>query len=62
VKGPAAVLTAGTVVVGNPVSVMTTAGAVGPRAETDILSSVGTVIEVNVTTEYSLINLAIPGY
>ena len=62
VKGPAVVLTAGTLVIGNVASVMTTAGAVGPRAETDILTSVGTVMAVNATTEYSLINLAIPGY
>lgn len=62
VKGPAVVLTAGTLVIGNVASVMSVAGAVGPRAETDILTSVGTVMMVNANTEYSLINLAIPGY
>jgi hypothetical protein len=62
VKGPAAVLTAGTVVLGNSVCVLTTDGAVAPKATDSILATIGTVLRVNATTEYSLINLAIPGY
>lgn len=62
VKGPAAVLGSGTLVVGNPVATLTTAGAVGPMPTNSILAIAGTVMAVNATTEYSLINLAIPGY
>ncbi|MCE5336820.1 MAG: hypothetical protein LLG06_19760 [Desulfobacteraceae bacterium] len=62
VKGPTAVLTAGTVVLGNSVCVLTTDGAVAPKATDSVLCTVGTVLRVNGNTEYSLINLAIPGY
>lgn len=62
VKGPCAVLTSGTVVIGNPVAMLTTDGAVGAMATDSILTSLGVVMSVNLTTEYSLINLAIPGY
>jgi hypothetical protein len=62
VKGPAAMLTAGTAVIGNMVCPLTTAGAIAPCATTDVIGSVGTVLRVNATTEYSLVNLAIPGY
>lgn len=62
VKGPAAVLVAGTVVIGNSVCVLTTNGAVAPKATDSVLCTIGTVLRVNATTEYSLINLAIPGY
>lgn len=62
VKGPAAVLVAGTVVLGNSVCVLTTDGAVAPKATDSVLCTIGTVLRVNATTEYSLINLAIPGY
>jgi len=53
-KGIVAALTAGTVVVGNNVVPLTTAGAVGPAAS-DILPIVGKVLNVGATTEYSLI-------
>ena len=62
VKGPAAVLTAGTVVLGNQVCVLTTDGACAPTATDSVLTSIGMVLRVNATTEYSLVNLAIPGY
>ena len=62
VKGWCPVYTRGTLVIGNVASVMTANGAVGPRAETDILCQIGTVLRVCANTEYSLINLAIPGY
>lgn len=62
VKGPAAVLTAGTIVLGNSVCVLTTDGAVAPKATDSVLVTIGSVLRVNATTEYSLINLAIPGY
>jgi len=66
VKGPAAVLTDGTIVIGQHVRVSDgTAGAVEPldrdgTAEDE--AAVGTVLQVNATTEYSLIMLDIPGY
>lgn len=56
-KGPCAVLTAGTVVIGNNVCPITTAGAVGPLATDSILPIVGRVIQVNASEEYSLIDL-----
>lgn len=62
VKGPCAVLTAGTVVIGNDVLPLTTAGAIAPCATDDIIGSVGRCMAVNASTEYSLINLHIPGY
>jgi len=62
VKGPCPVLTAGTVVKGNAVGPLTTAGAIAPMSSSDVIGAVGTVLAVNATTEYSLINLAIPGY
>jgi len=62
VKGPCVVLGSGTLVIGDPVYPLTTAGAVGPMANTGILDPVGTCMSVNATTEYSLINLAISGY
>lgn len=62
VKGPCVVLTAGTVVIGNAVCALTTIGAIAPMATDSVLTPLGTVISVNATTEYSLINLAIPGY
>lgn len=62
VKGPCAVLTSGTVVIGNQVTVSGAIGAATPIAESEILTSFGTVMSVAATTEYSLINLAIPGY
>lgn len=62
VKGPCPVLTAGTVVKGNAVGPLTTAGAIAPMATNDVIGAVGTVLCVNATTEYSLINLAIKGY
>lgn len=56
-KGPAAVLTDGTVVIGAPVKPSgTVAGAVSPTsAATDV--QVGKTLQVNADTEYSLINL-----
>lgn len=63
VKGPAAVLTYSTIVIGNDVVPDTnTAGGVKAGATSDIVGPVGRVMAVNATTEYSLINLAIPGY
>ena len=66
VKGPAAVLTDGTIVIGQHVRLSdAVAGAVEPldrdgTAEDE--AEVGTVLQVNADTEYSLINLAVPGY
>jgi hypothetical protein len=62
VKGPATCLIAGTAVIGNNVGPLTTAGAVAPLNSADIIGAVGTVLSVDATTEYALINLAIPGY
>lgn len=63
VKGPAVCLTYGTIVIGNKVQQSTSsAGAVQACATDEIIGSVGTVLQVNATTQYSLINLAIPGY
>jgi hypothetical protein len=70
VKGPACVLTEGTLVAGKTVVPSTSVdGAVAPPALTAGTPNTGydqqicgTVITVNVTNEYSLINLAIPGY
>ena len=57
--GPAAVLGAGTLVLGhNVVRSATVAGAVAP-ATSDILDIVGTCMLVDVTTDYSLIKLNI---
>ena len=53
-KGLVAALTAGTVVVGNNVVPLTTAGAVGPSAG-DVLPVVGVVMSVGATTEHSLV-------
>ena len=59
IKGPAALLTVGTVVAGNAaVRSGGTAGGVAP-ATSDILDIVGTVMLVDVTTDYSLIKLNI---
>ena len=65
VKGPAAVLTKGTLVVGNPCTVITTAGSVGPLADATLTPVVGVVMSnlgAGGDTEYALINLDIPGY
>ncbi|MGW8178098.1 MAG: hypothetical protein ACWGQW_04795 [bacterium] len=63
VKGVCSILTEGTIVVGNDVSPGTTApGAVKASTTTEIVGAVGRVLNVNITAEYSLINLAIPGY
>ena len=57
--GPAAVLTVGTLVLGhNAVRSATVGGGVAP-ATSDILDIVGTVMLVDVTTDYSLIKLNI---
>jgi len=57
VSGPATVLTSGTLVVGNHAVPLGAPGAVGPAAG-DVIQVIGTVMIVNVTTDYSLINLA----
>lgn len=63
VKGPCPILTNGVIVIGNEVGLhSTTAGSVGALTTSDIIGSVGRVMQVNATTEYSLIMLAIPGY
>ena len=56
VSGPQAVLTSGTLVVGNHAVPLGAPGAVGPAAG-DVIQVIGTVMIVNVTTDYSLINL-----
>jgi len=56
VSGPATVLTSGTLVVGNHAVPLGAPGAVGPAAG-DVIQVIGTVMIVNVTTDYSLINL-----
>jgi hypothetical protein len=56
-RGPAAVLTKGTLAIGNGATVITTAGSLGPRAETDVLESVGHVMDVGPDTEYSVVFL-----
>ena len=56
VSGPATVLTSGTLVVGNHAVPLGATGAVGPAAG-DVIQVIGTVMVVNVTTDYSLINL-----
>lgn len=56
--GPAAVLTAGDVLVGNNVVPLTTVGAVGPSTS-HLLPVVGTVMSVASSTEYSLVFLTI---
>ena len=56
VSGPAVVLTSGTLVVGNHAVPLGATGAVGPAAG-DVIQVIGTVMIVNVTTDYSLINL-----
>ena len=66
VKGPAACLTGGVIVIGNGVvpsaGSSAVAGAVMAEAAGSITERVGTVMQVNAATEYSLINLQIPGY
>lgn len=62
VKGPCPVLTDGTLVVGNNAIVSNgVAGAVEPSGS-DVLPVIGVVLQVQANTEYSLINLDIPGY
>ena len=56
VSGPATILTSGTLVVGNHAVPLGAPGAVGPAAG-DVIQVIGTVMIVNVTTDYSLINL-----
>lgn len=71
VKGPIPLLGTGTLVLGNVVVVDATAstgvaGAVKPSgassADVMVGGIIGVVIMVNATTEYSLVQLAIPGY
>jgi len=63
VKGFCPVLGDGTLVVGNMViPSASVAGAVKAAETTEIVGPVGKVYQVNATTEYSLIMLAIPGY
>ena len=57
VSGPAAVFTSGTLVVGNQAVPLGAVGAVGPSPG-DVIAGIGTVMIVNATTEYSLINLS----
>lgn len=62
VKGPAVCLLSGTVVLGDPVCPLTTAGALGPMANTGIMAPIGNVMSVDATTQYGLVNLHVPGY
>lgn len=58
VKGPAAVLGNGTLVVGYTVEPSgTTSGAVDPTAETTLGPCIGVVMAVSASTEYSTVNL-----
>jgi hypothetical protein len=57
VSGPATILTSGTLVVGNQAVPLGAVGAVGP-APGDVIAGIGTVMIVNVTGDYSLINLS----
>ena len=56
VSGPTPVLTSGTVVIGNHAVPLGAAGAVGPAAG-DVIQVIGTVMIVNVSTDYSLVNI-----
>ena len=57
IKGPAALLTVGTLVVGNAaVRSGGTAGGVAPATD-NVLQEVGDVMAVSATTEYSLVNI-----
>lgn len=59
IKGPAALLTVGTLVVGNAaVRSGGTAGGVAPATD-NVLQEVGDVMAVSANTEYSLINMNI---
>lgn len=62
VKGPAVCLLSGTVVIGDPLYPLTTAGALGPMANSGILVPVATCMSVDATTQYGLVNLHIGGY
>lgn len=64
VKGPAVCLIDGTVAIGEEVAPSNvTAGSVEALVHaTTFDTTVGTVLSVDATTEYGLINLAIPGY
>jgi len=66
VKGPAAVLQGGSGVIGTGVVPSAgsgaVAGAVMPEASGSITVRVGTLMRVNASTEYSLVNLNIPGF
>lgn len=61
-KGPAAVHTIGTLVLGqNAIAPTgTTAGSVGPEAAAGVSAVIGTVMNVSVTTDKSLIFLTLP--
>jgi hypothetical protein len=62
IKGPAACLTTGTIVIGEPVGLGgTTDGAFGPfgTGAAETTASWGTVMHVNASTKYSLVNLAL---
>lgn len=63
VKGPCPVWGTGTLVVGGTVErSASVAGSVDPTTETTFGSALGQVMQVNATTEYSLVALAIPGF
>jgi hypothetical protein len=62
VKGPCVCLLSGSVVLGDPVYPLTTAGALGPMANTGIMQPVGNVMSVDATTQYGVVNLCVPGY
>jgi hypothetical protein len=57
-RGPAAVLVKGTILIGNNVVVVTTAGSVGP-APSDILPVVGWTMDVGADTKFGLIFLTL---
>ena len=62
VKGPACVLVSGTLVIGNQVGQIATAGAVTPLGSSDVIGSLGVAMKVTTTASYTIVALAIPGY
>jgi hypothetical protein len=62
VKGPCTCLLSGTVVLGDPLCPLTTAGALGPMANTGIMAPVANCMSVDATTQYGVVNLHVPGY
>jgi len=62
VKGPCVCLVSGTVVIGDQVGQIATAGAMTPLGANDVIGSLGVALKVTATTEYGLFALSVPGY